>query len=297
MPDLLKLVGAVDLGRFEQVHIQAGDRRQVNDGSPAHTLPHAHQDIGKPPPVPVGQERYVAVGQSGFHQQCIDHTGCWRKDLQDHTADNDPAQEMRKVKHGLGYLFQPRRPHLVQQDGQDDRRRESDDQIHQVQKKRVPQCNSEVPHGEGGLEIFQPDKRASGHALEDAVLLKRDDDADHGLVTKQQVPDKRDCQHGIKPPVACQFRNPFIFPSLHFHLPIFPLVWYNYGQISHVFWDYDSDFPGILPCDVCQILCDSGNIMRFWHILRFPHDTFIPPKEVHHQWICRNSLPISVIVQ
>ena len=39
MPDLFQLVRSVDAGRFIELRVDAGDGRQVDDGTPAEALP------------------------------------------------------------------------------------------------------------------------------------------------------------------------------------------------------------------------------------------------------------------
>ena len=130
---LLELVGAVDLGGLEELHVDAGNGGEVEDGAPAHVLPHADQGVGQLPGRAIGQEGNILVNQAVLQQGLVDDAGGGGEDLQHHTADDDPAQEVGQVQQRLGDALDALVLNLVQHDGQDDRNREAHDEAHQVQ--------------------------------------------------------------------------------------------------------------------------------------------------------------------
>ena len=66
--DLLPAVGAVDLGGFVHLLVQAGDGGKVDDGVPAHRLPQIEQGLGDPDVVVGGQDV-----DGGLKAHIVDH--------------------------------------------------------------------------------------------------------------------------------------------------------------------------------------------------------------------------------
>ena len=197
MPDLLELVRAVDLGCFEQFHVDSGNGGQVEDCSPSHALPHADQRVGCLPVRAVSQERNALIDPAQSQQRRVDDTGLRAEDLQHHTADNDPAQEVRQVQQCLGYFLNLDAFHLIQQDCQDDRHRETGYQAEEVQPQGILEGYREVRHIHHEPEVLQSDPFASPHALEHVEFLETDDNTHHRLIAEDQVKSHRQDQHDV----------------------------------------------------------------------------------------------------
>ena len=104
---------------------------------------------------------------------------------------------MGQVQQRLGNFLKPGCPHFIEQNCQNDGHRETEQQVEEIEPKRVSQGNSKVPHLKDELEVFQSNKLASLDALEDIVLLEDDNQASHWLIAENQIPQNRDCHHGI----------------------------------------------------------------------------------------------------
>ena len=204
VPDLLQLVGAVNLGRLKKLHVDARNGGKVQNGAPSHALPYADEGVGRLPVRSVRQEGNALVNPSPSQQRRVDNARLRAENLQHHTADDNPAQKVRQIQQRLGNLLEGNASQLVQQNRQDNRHRETRNQPQKVQPKRVPQSHRKVRHVHHELEVLQPDPFAAPHALEHVELLKGNNQPQHGLVAENQVEGHRQHQHQVQPPVSCE---------------------------------------------------------------------------------------------
>ncbi|MNE72500.1 hypothetical protein D3C80_1684480 [compost metagenome] len=80
---------------------------------------------------------------------------------------------MRQVEDRLRQLLEPDRTELMQQQGQNNRRRKRHDQIQQVQQQRVAHNRIKLAHGEQLFEVIESDPFAPAYSFKNAVVLKR----------------------------------------------------------------------------------------------------------------------------
>ena len=142
---------------------------------------------------------------------------------------------MRQVQHRLGQLLVPREAELIQQKGQDDRYREADQQVQEVEHQAVLQRPEEVPVLENLLKNLETDVFASLKALGRLVVHEGYAQARVGSVFKQENENNRNQDHEIHLPVVLEIQagsHPFPL-SCSLLQSAFPLV--QFPEYANVF--------------------------------------------------------------
>lgn len=154
MPGGLPAVRAVDGGRLVEPLIHSGDGGQIYDGAPAYVLPDVRQDDQRVERPFLAQHEDgiqphgladvivdAAVGGEERRQQCHHH---------------GPGYEVGQIAHGLNHTLELLRPHLIEQQGQYDRRRETDDNLHDADDHCIPRRRPELRGREERFEMLEP---------------------------------------------------------------------------------------------------------------------------------------------
>ncbi|GBF75012.1 hypothetical protein PA598K_03390 [Paenibacillus sp. 598K] len=93
---------------------------------------------------------------------------------------------MRDVQHGLRQPFEPDHLQLIEQDRQEQRRRERDDQIEEIEHQRVAKREVKVPHAEHFPERLEADPFAAKYPLKEIKVLEGYLNAIHRTVSEDQ---------------------------------------------------------------------------------------------------------------
>ena len=210
MQNLLPAVRAVHARRLVEALVDAGDGADVDDRVPADALPQAGDDVDAVEVVrngqPVHRDQPHGLPQLG---QDADGRGA---DVVDHAHQHDGGDEVRHVGDGLHDLLVAVAAHLVEQDGEDQRRREHDGQREQVQRQRVADVLPQVRAGEQALKPLEADVLGALEALEQLVVVERRPQVVHGQVLEQQHVDQDGNDHQVDIAVA---PDPVAYTSSH----------------------------------------------------------------------------------
>ena len=150
------------------------------------------------------QEGNALVDGAHVSEQDIDQAGLGLEQVQGHTGDDNPGQEVGQVQDGLGDLLVALEAQLVEQQGQDDGHREAHQQIQEVEGQGVLQRADEVLVAEDLLEGLEADPLAPSIALGGLVIHKGDSQARIGGVLEDDNKHNRHQQHQVELPVIVQ---------------------------------------------------------------------------------------------
>ena len=166
-----------------------------------HLLPHAGRDQHRHEPVDVGQKVDRFAAHAGDDR--VDHPGGRGQDRPDDAAQHHPRQEMGQVADRLHGALEVALMHFVEEQRQDDRRREPPEQPVQTDEERVAKHPAKVGSAvEQPYEVVEADPLAAPYAVEEPVFLERDDDPVHGPVPEDDGPDQGGGQQGEQIAVA-----------------------------------------------------------------------------------------------
>src|SRR5699024_6088447 len=117
-------------------HVDASEGRDVDDGVPAHVLPDVGEDIERAE-VALGLHEGQGLQVEGLQQDVDDAVALVAEELE-HADHDDDGEEVRNVGDVLQRLTEADVVDLVEDEGQQDRRGETDGQAAQVEGQRVP---------------------------------------------------------------------------------------------------------------------------------------------------------------
>ena len=133
---------------------------------------------------------------------------------------NHDGDEVRDIHQRLGKALEPFAAQLVEQQCEDDRRREGEDQVGQRDCQRVAQQTPEIRAGEEFFKVLQSGEGAAeqrldgGVAIVGAEVLERHDQACHRrVVENEHVQDARDHQN-VQPVMLHERFAPGVVPEL-----------------------------------------------------------------------------------
>ena len=175
---------------------------RVDDRAPAHALPDVGSDQNTAKQPRIAQEQPALATQQG--DDVVDHSVGGMQHLTDDPAQDDPRHEVREIGDTLHQLLEAHVVHGVQQQRQQDRRRESEGDAIGADDERVLQHAQEEIAAEQPLEVLQADPRTAHDAVHHPVVLEGDEGAVHGPVVEQDEEDHRRQQQQIAMPVAVQ---------------------------------------------------------------------------------------------
>ena len=179
----------VDIRGLVQLLVDAGDAGQVDDRAEAHVLPDAADDEHRQPYLRIDHE--VRRIQTGSSIQRTHHPRSGGHELDHQGAQERPRQEVREVEDRLNRALVPLRAELVQQDRQDDRRREPDEGGEHREADRVEhRPNERIGCQEHLVEVLEERgrPRASQDSLIDVEILEGESHpVDRQVVEDEQV--------------------------------------------------------------------------------------------------------------
>ena len=173
-----------------QLRIDRRDGRQVDDGAPADLLPDVggHQQRAEEP----GGAEQVGCLLAEQAVRRRDHAPLRRQDLEQDAGQDHPRHEVRQVGDRLHGALVRLRSHLVDQQRQHDRRRESEQDAQRADDDGVAQDAAEQRRFEGQPEVLEVVPRASPGALDDLVVLEGDQHpVDRQVVEDEQRGDRK----------------------------------------------------------------------------------------------------------
>ena len=144
MPDALHARRAVDHGGLVQLAADAGHGGQIDDGTPAHALPHADEQVGGGPVPFLRKEGDALLYEAPVHHQHIDDARGRLEQLIRHRTDDDPGKKVRQIQNGLRDLFEMGEAQLIEHQRQYNRHGEAHGQIQQVEYDGVFERPQEI---------------------------------------------------------------------------------------------------------------------------------------------------------
>ena len=111
---------------------------------------------------------------------------------------------MRQIQKGLGCALEPFDTDFVEQQRQDDRHRETEDQIQNVEQQRVEHGFAEVTVGENFLKDLKPHKLTAGVAARNLVIKEGDGQTAVGKVLENDDEEHREYHQDVQLPIALQ---------------------------------------------------------------------------------------------
>ena len=229
VPDLLEVARAVDGRGLVQLRVHRGDGREVDDGSPADVLPHVGEDDQREER---GLQSHDEDGIVAERLADVVHHAAVGREERAHQGDNDdPGDEVRQVADRLDHALVLRQVQLVEQQGQNNRRREAERQLQKADTQRVLDRDPELRRIDELVEVLHAGPRASEDAQIELIVLEGQHNAAHGRIAENNQPDKARQNEQIQHPVAFDL-HPQLFALVrlrihgsHFRLhPVFLLL-------------------------------------------------------------------------
>ena len=187
-------------GGFINFFIHACQRRNINDGVPAHAGPYAGNVVDGVEILRVSQ--IINRFQSQILAQGIQQAHRRRDDVVDHRHHNDHGNEIGHKADGLVQLFGLWPAHFVNHQSKDDRRKRLPENRPNTEQDGVFQKRREIAGTEEFDKVLQSHIFASGKSAQDFIVVKGDPQIGDGDVLKHdKVHNDRD-HHGIDPAVA-----------------------------------------------------------------------------------------------
>ena len=220
MPHQLPAAGAVDLGGFIQLGIDAGEGREVDDRAVTGLFPEVLTDDHRREELGIGHDVGGVLFAEHLDQHMIGDTVGGGEELIGQRRHNHDGDEVRDIHQRLGKALEPFAAQLVEQQCEDDRRREGEDQVGQRDCQRVAQQTPEIRAGEEFFKVLQSGEGAAeqrldgGVAIVGAEVLERHDQACHRrVVENEHVQDARDHQN-VQPVMLHERFAPGVVPEL-----------------------------------------------------------------------------------
>ena len=191
----LRAARALDDRAFVQLGIDPRERCQVDDRAETDPLPDARADVDRAKPARFGEIADRLAAQGGH--QPVDHSVVGQQ-LLEHADDDHDGDEVREIGDGLHRALVAGRPHLVEQQCQQDRRPEPPDDGQEAQEHRIADEPPEERILEEQLEIVESHPGAAQYPGGEIVALERQQDAVHGQVAEKEHHDHADGGHQIE---------------------------------------------------------------------------------------------------
>lgn len=200
MPDALPAACPVHPRRLVQLRVDSRKGSQINDGTPAHLLPDAGQDVDAFEPGGIGQKvnGFPPEPRHGHIQQA----GLRREKDKDHAHQNDRGQKMRRVRDRLDELAELFGADFIDHQGQNNRNRKTDDKLVETDAQRIRQQPPEIIAFEEPLEMFEAHPRAAPDSFGRDKIFKGNLYAVHGKILEHQEEDEDRHDKQIQIPVS-----------------------------------------------------------------------------------------------
>jgi hypothetical protein len=102
---------------------------------------------------------------------------------------------MGKIADGLYGFLEPQGPHLVEEQGKDNGRRETEHQFKGAYDKGIPEYLAEASHAKEELEVIKPDPGTFHDAKAEDKIFEGNLNPVHGGIAKDSVIDNRRQEH------------------------------------------------------------------------------------------------------
>ena len=171
VPHQLPAAGAVDLGGFIQLGIDAGEGREVDDRAVTGLFPEVLTDDHRREELGIGHDVGGVLFAEHLDQHMIGDTVGGGEELIGQRRHNHDGDEVRDIHQRLGKALEPFAAQLVEQQCEDDRRREGEDQVGQRDCQRVAQQTPEIRAGEEFFKVLQSGEGAAEQRLDGGVAI------------------------------------------------------------------------------------------------------------------------------
>lgn len=208
MPHFAEHARAVQLGGLIQTAVHAGNGGQINDGVPADGLPHAGDHVDRSEILRRAEEINRLSAEQ--HDDCIEKAAIRAQKAADDARDNDDGKEVRKIGNRLHELLKVLVLQFVDQQRQQNRRRERPQKRIKAQKEGV---SHQPPEIVGRHEAPEPVKAEpfagedAAYAEERLIVLEGNDDAENRQVLEQDEIRHARQQKQIQQPVPLQIEQ------------------------------------------------------------------------------------------
>ena len=199
MQNALELVGAVDDGSLVQLRVDAGQRRDIDDGVVACPLPDVRPHIDVAEHAGFGEERHGAQAQQV--QQMIDDAALAEEYIE-HADQNDGGDEVGRVGDHLRHLAQLVGDAVIEQQRQENRKGERGDDLIDAQHDGVGQQILEHIGMEELVKVLHAHPRAAPDALGRLEVAEGNLHAVHWPIVEDQQIDQRRQEEQVQHPVA-----------------------------------------------------------------------------------------------
>ena len=195
MEHLLPVARAVDGRGLVQIHVYAGDRRQIDDGAVAEFLPDVGKDQREGEPFVVAQKDNAFAAQR--HDQLVDQAAAAQQ-LHKDTRQQHPRNEVGQVDHGLHRALEAAGAQLIEQQRKGHRHHHAQHDLPHGQGQGIAQSAAEAGHAKQGPEVLKSYPFGAEHALCGQIFLEGDHNASHrDIVIDKQKQDGQK-QHQIQ---------------------------------------------------------------------------------------------------
>jgi len=198
---LLPAPRAVDSGRVIQRRIDGRHGGKVNDRAPAYALPDPGRDIERTEPTRLLPERDRLVAEKA--DDAVDQAVAG-EEIHHHPRYDHDRDKMREIADRLNQALEHHYAKLVEQQRENDRSRESEQQLIQAYRQRVSKQSPKVRVFKKVLEVRQSDPGTSPYPVGHAVVFERDQQPVHRTVVENAVINQHRHKHQIDMPVANQ---------------------------------------------------------------------------------------------
>ena len=195
MPGLLQAGCAVHGRRLIERGIDRRDRRHIDDGVPAHLLPVVRQIQKRAEQRNVRQEVHPRAAEIADDR--IDHAAVGEEVGED-CGNDDPAEEVRECVDRLIHALELRAAHFVDQQRENDRRRELEDQSRNIDFKRIADGLHGRRRFEDAGEVIHAHPLGTPDAQARIVLLERENNAAHRRIMEDSEKHNAWNQHQIE---------------------------------------------------------------------------------------------------
>ena len=154
MPGLTQPSAAVNQAGLIQLGVYAGQSGQIDDGSPADALPDTHSRINRSEIF--GVIHKIGSSSAQRFNQIVDYAVGWRKHRNQDGNDNHCGNKMRQIGDGLSDFLERAILKLVEQQRQDDRRREAPDKAVKTNQEGIADEPPKIGRLEKVVKCLKP---------------------------------------------------------------------------------------------------------------------------------------------
>ena len=236
---------AIDRRRVVQFRVDARERGQVDDRSPAESLPLAgpNENVLEP----LGDDQKLDRIAAERLDNVVDQAGLRVQKSDNHSGHDNGGNKMGGIADRLRPLLKCGAPHFVERQGEQHRQWKQQQSVH-VEHERIADQIPEVIRIEEALEVIQPGPWTAPDPLGDNVIFEGDLHAVKRNIVKNEKVGGDGKQQSVQLPVPARLsdRQGEFRTSLH-DCGITSSVRYGYGCLSKRLVDSDRAFIVSLP--------------------------------------------------